>query len=84
LAKLCVLGLGYISLPTAAMFATSGFQVVGVDINEHVVHRLRNGDVHIQEPGLEHLVQTAINAGNLRVSHQPECADAFIITVPRL
>jgi UDP-N-acetyl-D-mannosaminuronic acid dehydrogenase len=48
------------------MFATSGFQVVGVDIDERVVHRLRNGDVHIQEPGLEKLVRTVLNAGNYR------------------
>ena len=50
--KLCVLGLGYIGLPTAAMFATSGFQVVGVDINTRVVASLAEGHVHIHEPGL--------------------------------
>jgi UDP-N-acetyl-D-mannosaminuronic acid dehydrogenase len=80
--KICVLGLGYIGLPTAAMFATHGFQVVGVDVNEWVVETLNNGEVHIQEPGLKTLVQAALKSGNLRVASKPESADAFIIAVP--
>jgi UDP-N-acetyl-D-mannosaminuronic acid dehydrogenase len=80
--KICVLGLGYIGLPTAAMFATHGFQVVGVDVNGQVVKTLNNGEVHIHEPGLKTLVQAALKSGNLRVASQPEPADAFIIAVP--
>jgi len=80
--KICVLGLGYIGLPTAAMFAIHGFQVVGVDINQRVIETLSKGDVHIHEPGLKTLVQAALKSGNLRVARQPEPADAFIIAVP--
>lgn len=80
--KICVIGLGYIGLPTAAMFATHGFQVVGMDIDDHVVDILRNGEVHIQEPGLKTLVKAAINSGNLQVTNLPESADVFIIAVP--
>jgi len=82
LKKICVLGLGYIGLPTAAMFATHGFQVVGVDINERVVETLNQGEVHIHEPGLKTLVQAALKSGNLRVACEPEPADVFIIAVP--
>lgn len=80
--KICVLGLGYIGLPTAAMFATHGFQVVGVDINQRVVEMLNNGEVHIHEPVLKALVQAALKNGNLYVACQPEPADVFIIAVP--
>ncbi len=80
--KICVLGLGYIGLPTASTFATHGVQVVGVDVNQRVVEVLRNGEVHIHEPGLRTLVQAAFHSENLRVTEQPEPADAFIIAVP--
>jgi len=80
--KICVLGLGYIGLPTASTFATHGVQVAGVDVNPQIVNTLRNGGLHIQEPGLRTLVQAAIGSGNLTISNEPECADAFIIAVP--
>jgi UDP-N-acetyl-D-mannosaminuronic acid dehydrogenase len=80
--SLCVLGLGYIGLPTASTFATHGLEVVGVDVNRRVVDVLRNGEIHIQEPGLRTLVQAAFRSGNLRVSDQPEPSDAFILAVP--
>jgi UDP-N-acetyl-D-mannosaminuronic acid dehydrogenase len=80
--KICVLGLGYIGLPTAATFATHGLKVVGVDINPHVIETLRNGDLHIHEPGLQAVVESALTSGNLTVSFQPEEADAFLIAVP--
>ena len=80
--KVCMLGLGYIGLPTACTLANSGLRVVGVDTNPHVINTLRNGDVHIHEPGLRDLVQNAIRSGNLTVSPTPEEADAFIIAVP--
>ena len=80
--KICVLGLGYIGLPTASTFATHGLRVVGVDVNENVVNTLKNGFLHIHEPGLQTLVRAAIGSGNLSISNQPELADAFIIAVP--
>lgn len=80
--KICVLGLGYIGLPTASTFATHGLNVVGVDVNRKVVQGLRNGHLHIYEPGLRTLVQAALRSGNLVVRDQPEEADAFIISVP--
>jgi len=80
--KLCVLGLGYIGLPTASTFATHGIQVVGVDVNQRVVDVLQNGEIHIHEPGLRTLAQAAFRSGNLQISASPEEADAFIIAVP--
>jgi UDP-N-acetyl-D-mannosaminuronic acid dehydrogenase len=80
--KLCVLGLGYIGLPTASTFATHGLNVIGVDINQQVVSRLRDGEIHIYEPGLRTLVQAALFSGNLTIASAPQPADAFIIAVP--
>ena len=80
--KVCVLGLGYIGLPTACEFATHGVQVLGVDINPAVISTLKNGGLHIHEPGLRALVQTAVKTKNLVVAEKPEPADAFIIAVP--
>src|SRR4030042_429517 len=80
--KICVLGLGYIGLPTASTFATPGLKVVGVDVSPKVVQTLRNGGLHIHEPGLRTLVQAALGSGNLIISENPESADAFIIAVP--
>ncbi len=80
--KICVIGLGYIGLPTASMFATHGVRVVGVDINPDIVNSLKNKHVHIFEPGLDEVVQEALSSGNLQISDQPEPADAFIIAVP--
>ena len=80
--SLCVLGLGYIGLPTASTFATNGLQVIGVDVNRRIVDVLRNGEVHIQEPGLRTLVQAAFGSGRLHVADTPQPADAFLIAVP--
>ena len=80
--SLCVLGMGYIGLPTACTFASNGLGVIGVDVNRRVVEVLRNGEIHIQEPGLRALVQAAFGSGNLRVAEHPEPADAFVIAVP--
>jgi UDP-N-acetyl-D-mannosaminuronic acid dehydrogenase len=80
--KLCVLGLGYIGLPTASTFASHGLSVVGVDVNAKIVSTLQNGDLHIYEPGLRTLVQAALKSGNLVIHQAPEPADAFIIAVP--
>jgi len=80
--KICVLGLGYIGLPTACTFATHGLQVIGVDVNPEVVETIKNGGLHIHEPGLKQLVDQAVASGNFQVSLQPQPADAFLITVP--
>lgn len=80
--KICVLGLGYIGLPTASTFATHGLRVIGVDVNPRVVNTLKNGEIHIHEPGLRTLVEAAVKSGNLTVSPAPEIADAFLIAVP--
>lgn len=80
--KICVLGLGYIGLPTASTFATHGLKVLGVDVNPQIVKTLSRGEIHIHEPGLQHVVNAAITTGNLTVSTQPEEADVFLIAVP--
>lgn len=80
--SICVLGLGYIGLPTASMFATHGSQVLGVDVNQEVVEILKNGEIHIEEPGLKTIVGAAIGSGNLQVSDSPGKCDVFIIAVP--
>jgi UDP-N-acetyl-D-mannosaminuronic acid dehydrogenase len=80
--KICVLGLGYIGLPTASTFATHGLRVLGVDVNRQIVDTLRNGSLHIHEPGLRTLFQAAIGSGNLTVGIEPQPADVFIIAVP--
>ena len=80
--KICVLGLGYIGLPTASTFAAHGVKVVGVDVNPEIVDTLRRGDIHIHEPGLRETYKTALASGNLTVSTHVEEADAFLIAVP--
>ena len=80
--KICIIGLGYIGLPTAAMFATHGHKIVGVDINKKVVDALNNGKITIYEPYLDIMVQAAVTSGNLVGKTVPEEADAFIIAVP--
>lgn len=80
--KICVVGLGYIGLPTASMFASHGFQVHGVDVNPTVIETLKSGRIHIEEPGLATVVNAAIKSGNLTVNLKPAEADVFIIAVP--
>src|SRR5258708_23981390 len=81
-AKICVVGLGYIGLPTASTFAANGLQVAGVDINQSVIETLQRGDIHIHEPGLRGAVEAALRSSKLTVSTQTEEADAFHIAVP--
>jgi len=80
--KVCVIGLGYIGLPTATVLANKGFRVHGVDINEKAVELINNGKVHIYEPDLDKMTKNAIESGNLKASVLPEKADVFIIAVP--
>lgn len=77
-----MIGLGYIGLPTSAMFANHGHKVVGVDVNSKVVDALNQGEITIEEPGLQGFVRTAVEKGNLRASTVPELSDVFIIAVP--
>ena len=77
-----VIGLGYIGLPTAAVFASKGKKVVGVDINARAVDTINRGAIHIVEPDLDQVVHAAVTRGDLRATTQPEAADAFLIAVP--
>ena len=79
---ICVIGLGYIGLPTASLLATKGYQVVGVDVSEHVVNTINQGKVHIVEPDLDILVKSAVHSGNLKASTTPVEADIFVLAVP--
>ena len=80
--KICILGLGYIGLPTASMLAAHGYRVVGVDSDEKVVNKMSNGEVHIKEPGLDTLVMAALKSKRMDVRREPAAADIFIICVP--
>src|SRR6202158_761157 len=80
--KICLLGLGYIGLPTGSMFALAGKSVVGVDPSPRVQAALSSGLASIDEPELQTLVTAAINSRRLRAQTQPAAADAFIIAVP--
>jgi UDP-N-acetyl-D-mannosaminuronic acid dehydrogenase len=79
---ICVLGLGYIGLPTASIFATKGRRVLGVDVVERVVATINDGRIHIEEPDLDILVKAAVQSGNLRAAVAPAVADVYIIAVP--
>mgnify|MGYP001076632920 CR=1 FL=1 len=80
--KISVIGLGYIGLPTAAMFASRKIEVVGVDVSQKAVDTINQGKIHIVEPDLDMLVQAAVHGGYLRASTTPEPAEAFLIAVP--
>lgn len=80
--KVSIIGLGYIGLPTAAMFASSGSQVLGVDISQRAVSAVNVGETHIEETGLPELVQRCVAGGALRAALVPQPADAFVIAVP--
>ncbi len=80
--SVCVLGLGYIGLPTASTLAKAGLNVIGVDVDQQVLEGLREGNIHIHEPGIHELAQEALDSGNLSLSDHPTEADAFVIAVP--
>jgi len=79
---ICVIGLGYIGLPTAATFAAHGIQVTGVDVNQHAVNMINQGRVHIVEPDLDALVKVVVAKGMLSAQTTPVEADAYIVAVP--
>nr|WP_306807343.1 UDP-N-acetyl-D-mannosamine dehydrogenase [Peribacillus muralis] len=80
--KICIVGLGYIGLPTAAVLADKGFTVHGVDVNEEAVRLINNGQVHIYEPDLEKVVKKVVTAGKLTADIEPIKADIYILAVP--
>ncbi len=80
--RVCVLGLGYIGLPTASLLANNGFEVQGVDINQETVDIINDGKIHIVEPDLDTFVSSAVNAGKLKAFIKPHEADIYIICVP--
>src|SRR5262245_24304673 len=80
--KVCVIGLGYIGLPTAALMAARGLKVTGVDINSAIVETVNDGRIHIVETDLESEVRNAVRSGYLKAKITPEAADIFIIAVP--
>ncbi|MCC8015319.1 MAG: nucleotide sugar dehydrogenase [Eubacterium sp.] len=81
--NICVIGIGYVGLPTAAMFASKGHKVVGFDVNKKAVNALNRGEIIIEEPGLKELVKQVVESGNLTGSTEcPEDSDVYIIAVP--
>ena len=80
--RVCFIGLGYIGLPTAAVAADNGLQVLGVDINPEVVDIINSGKIHIVEPELDKVVKRVVEKGTLKATLQPDYADAFLIVVP--
>ena len=78
----CMVGLGYIGLPTAVVFALRGINIVGLDVNGAAVDKINRGETHIVEPGLDDALRRTVNAGHLRATTVPEPADAFLIAVP--
>src|SRR4051794_2248381 len=80
--RVCVIGLGYIGLPTASFLATKGYDVLGVDIAPEVVARIGRAEIHIEEPDLDILVKSAVQSGRLKTATEPAPADIFIIAVP--
>jgi len=81
-ASVCVIGLGYIGLPTASVLASRGYRVFGVDVVDHVVETINQGRTHIHEPNLDELVKEAVANGKLTAASEPHSADVFIICVP--
>ena len=82
LKKVCVIGLGYIGLPTAALLANRGYDIHGVDVNQKAVDIINRGEIHIVEPELGTFVKSAVNSGKLKADIKPAEADVFIIAVP--
>ena len=80
--KCCIIGLGYIGLPTAAIVAEAGIKVIGIDIKEHIIDTINKGNIHIKEPNLEAYVKKAVNSGFLKAQLNISEADVFVITVP--
>ena len=76
------IGLGYIGLPTSALIASHGTNVLGVDINQKIVDTINNGRIHIVEPELEEIVSKAVSNGFFKASIKPSTADVYLVMVP--
>lgn len=79
---ICVVGLGYIGLPTAALLASAGYDVLGVDVTPSVVETINRGDIHIVEPDLDAYVRSTVQSGKLRAALKPETSDVYLLCVP--
>ena len=79
---ICVIGLGYIGLPTAALLANKGFNVCGIDLNQKIIKTINNGKIHIVEKDLDFHVKSAISKGKLKVFSKIKKSDVYIICVP--
>lgn len=80
--KVCVVGLGYIGLPTAALLASQEHEVLGVDVSQHAVDTINSGRIHIVEPDLDAYVHSAVAQGRMKAATMPAPADVFMICVP--
>jgi UDP-N-acetyl-D-mannosaminuronic acid dehydrogenase len=80
--KICIMGMGYIGLPTGALLANRGYQVRGVDVNQNVIDTINRGEIHIVEPELDTFVQSAVQSGSLAANIDPAESDIFMIAVP--
>ncbi len=80
--KICVVGLGYIGLPTAALLANTGYEIIGVDVNSTAVNIINQGHIHIVEPDLGNFVKSAVFSGKLKAYTKPQAADIFMLCVP--
>lgn len=78
----CVVGLGYIGLPTAALLASNGYSVLGTDLSQHAVETINQGNIHIVEPDLDAFVRSAVTAGRLKAFTTPQRGDIYMICVP--
>jgi len=80
--KVCIMGMGYIGLPTAALLANRDYQVHGVDVNQHAIDTINRGEIHIVEPELDTFVRSAVQSGSLTANVDPAESDIFMIAVP--
>ena len=78
----CVIGLGYIGLPTAALIANKGFSVSGIDIDDNIISKINKGEIHIIEDGLKAFVKSALLLGKLKAFNKIQQSDVYIICVP--
>ena len=82
--RICVVGLGYLGLPLASLFAKCGFEVMGIDIDDKKILSLQKKEVYLSEPGIKEIVKEALNEGKLKAAKDMSKADVFIIAVPTL
>src|SRR3972149_9940673 len=79
--KVCILGMGYIGMPTACMLANNGYEVIGVEIDSKIINKLNSGKLHIDEPDLEEIFLKAYKDKKIKVLAKSEKSDVYIIAV---